>query len=290
MAHPPYVRLRGSARTDKGIQRSNNEDSVHFELHAEQLFAMVADGMGGAAAGEEASRIAVETVNHHFVDYILPMPSLSEDELLERLLSAVQQANQNIIERAKQMPEYKGMGTTLTMALARDGMFLFAHVGDSRAYFIDGYNGSIIQLTADHSFVQALVDAGHIRPDEADHHPMRNVLYRALGQAPDLDVDLISGVSLQSGDRIVLCSDGLTLHVKGHEIAEIALSDDDPDRIAAALIELANQRGGKDNISVVVIVASLDTTTLETEEAELELLDHEDDDPTTPLHSPNGHA
>lgn len=285
----PYIHLRGSARTDKGIQRNNNEDSVFLWMENHQMLAVVADGMGGAAAGEQASRIAVDTVNEQIFEAIISAPMLTEDFVLENLTDAVRHANNNIIERAIELPEYNGMGTTLTLALAREGDFFFAHVGDSRAYFVDGYDGSFMQLTADHSFVQALVDAGHLSADDADSHPMRNVLYRALGQAPDLDVDLISGVRMNHGDRLVLCSDGLTLHVKPYEIAEITLSTDDPDEIAELLIAQANERGGKDNISVVVIVATANLSILETQEAEIELLDLEDDDPTTPMHHPNGH-
>src|SRR5690606_33698150 len=120
---------------------------------------------------------------------------------------------------------------------------IIAHVGDSRAYQIDGATQRITQITADHSFVEALLAAGHITPEQAEDHPMRNVLYRALGQAEDLDVDIYT-VRLEIGDRLVLCSDGLTRHVKPEEIARLALADGNPSRSSQSLIDLANSRGG----------------------------------------------
>lgn len=277
------MRLISSAKTDKGMQRANNEDSVQLWGQEQAVLAIVADGMGGAAAGEEASRIAVDTIQTQLMSAPFKYPTdysrFSENDLLDRMLESVRHANLNIIARAIAMPEYKGMGTTLTMAFARDADVLLAHVGDSRAYLVDGYDHSITQLTADHSFVQALVDAGHITQEESENHPMKNVLYRALGQNSEVDVDLISGVIMNAGDRIIMCSDGLTLHVKTPEIARIALADDDPTMIATHLIALANERGGRDNVSVIVILAQsegiLDEPTPR--------LAWEDDDPTLPL-------
>jgi serine/threonine protein phosphatase PrpC len=124
---------------------------------------------------------------------------------------------------------------------------------------VNGHNGDIIQLTADHSFVQALVDAGHITAEEAEEHPMKNVLYRALGQGDSIEVDVHTDLKLHTGDRIVLCSDGLTLHVRAHEIADIVMEEDDPDICSQRLIDLANSRGGRDNISVIVIYADKET-------------------------------
>jgi serine/threonine protein phosphatase PrpC len=283
------IRLRSSARTSKGRVRQNNEDSVHLWGDEAFVLAVVADGMGGAVAGEEASRIAVETVQEQMVNGIYRKPDdyghLDSYDLAEKLESAVKQANANILKRAIARPEFKGMGTTMTMAFARQSDVVLAHVGDSRAYFVDGHDGSISQLTADHSFVQALVDAGHITAEEAEDHPMKNVLYRALGQAPDVDIDVISdGHLLHVGDRLVLCSDGLTLHVKTPEIGAIAMKDSDPNVISQRLIELANSRGGKDNISVIVIVVEGDGTARTTSDAAMEMdMSFPDDDSTLPM-------
>lgn len=252
------LRLRSSARSDRGRVRQNNEDSVHLWAEDHAILAVVADGMGGAVAGEEASRIAVETIHGKLStsDYRNPddYKYYDAEDLADLLSEAVREANKNIIIRQISAPELKGMGTTITMAFARYGSVILAHVGDSRAYHIDGLDGSIQQLTSDHSFVQALIDAGHITEDQAKDHPMRNVLYRALGQSEDLDVDTLNDIELHSGDCLVLCSDGLTLHVTSDEIAVAAMSSTDPAVIADQLIDLANSRGGKDNISVIVIV------------------------------------
>lgn len=289
MYHPGRrIRLRCSARTDRGQVRQNNEDSIDLWAQESSVLAVVADGMGGAAAGEEASRIAVETIRAKLVTDYYRTPddynNHESDELANLLGDAVRDANQNIINRAIEAPEHKGMGTTVTMAFVRSSQIALAHVGDSRAYYVDASDKSINQLTADHSFVQALVDAGHITEDEAAEHPMRNVLYRALGQSEDLDVDVHANVRFHVGDRIVLCSDGLTLHVLPDEIREAALKFDSPHEISDSLVNLANSRGGKDNVSVIVIIAEeLDEDEVQTLPAEEVDLNFGDDDPTIPM-------
>lgn len=251
------IRLVTSARTDKGRVRQNNEDSIDLWEAGQFVLAVVADGMGGAAAGEEASRIAIETVRKKMTDDHHKAPDDydedDEDSLVEKLVDVVKAANLNIVERAEIEPSLKGMGTTMTLAFARKSYLTLVHVGDSRAYQVDGHDGSIRQLTADHSFVQALVDAGHITQEEAESHPMKNVLYRALGQDPHIDVDSYSDLRLHIGDRLVLCSDGLTLHVKPQEIAQVVMDNAKPEDATKKLLEMANGRGGKDNISVIVI-------------------------------------
>jgi serine/threonine protein phosphatase PrpC len=275
----PAIHLRGSALTNQGRVRQNNEDSVDLWIGERFMMAVVADGMGGAVAGEEASRIAIETIRK-MMSQDMPSPDdyhdMQESDLGTKLRDSVLKANRNIVEQANHNPELRGMGTTLTLAFARQNEITLAHVGDSRAYLVDGQNGDIEQLTADHSFVQALVDAGHISAAEAENHPMSNVLYRALGQGDDIDIDIYEGVRLHIGDRLVLCSDGLTLHLKPHEIADIALADKDPDMIGQNLINLALERGGRDNVSVVVLVVDFDNTELIAEMG-LDNLDVDDD-------------
>ncbi len=246
--------LQVSARTSVGRVRTNNEDSVHLWAIDGVLLMLIADGMGGAAAGEVASHLVVETVQAAFLGEAHgsdTLHTLSESELGRRLSSAITEANQTVLERAHRDPQLKGMGTTSTLALIRANRLLVAHVGDSRAYHVDGRDGSIAQVTHDHSFVQALVASGHITAEQARFHPMGNILYRALGQSPDLEVDLYSRY-LYAGDRIVLCSDGLTRHAEPSEIAEAAISDPNPHIATQTLIELANERGGEDNVSVIV--------------------------------------
>lgn len=256
------IRLRSSAATSTGQVRENNEDNIKLMAGEQFVLAIVADGMGGAAAGEEASRIAVDTIHDDLTTSgqqgYKKFHGMEEDTLTEMLRDAVRTANLNIVERAVTQPAYKGMGTTVTLALIRESHAVIAHVGDSRAYFIDGNDHEIAQITSDHSFVEALVAAGHITREEAEDHPMKNVLYRALGQSEEIDIDFYSH-NLHAGDRLVLCSDGLTRHVRPGEIADIALKEQEPDKISQRLIDLANARGGEDNISVVVVVVEGDS-------------------------------
>lgn len=278
MYHPGRsVRLRSSARTSTGRVRENNEDKI-FLLERESLvLAMVADGMGGAAAGEEASRIAIDTIHEGLLRHDLSsggrLDTMAADILSDTLRHVIRTANFNIVQHAQYVPEMKGMGTTVTLALVRGTYAVIGHVGDSRAYLVDGDDGSISQITSDHSFVEAMVAAGHITRDEAEDHPMRNVLYRALGQTEDVDVDVYHSY-LRTGDRLVLCSDGLTLHVKPHEIAHIA-SEFQPEVASQKLIELTNERGGRDNVSVVVISIEEDDSAQAT--IEVHALSDEDD-------------
>ncbi len=246
----------GSARTNVGQVRENNEDKVSLWGLDGVILAIVADGMGGAAAGEVASRLTVEAVQADFLGASRGsdnLPTLSETDLSSRLVDAIHDANKAVVQRAQDEPTLKGMGTTSTLALIRGNRAMIAHVGDSRAYIVDGKEGWINQVTDDHSFVQALVASGHITPEQAKQHPMGNVLYRALGQSLDLEVDIYTRY-LKAGDRLVICSDGLTRHLQPADIAKIVLENEDPQEATQSLIELANSRGGEDNVSAVVIM------------------------------------
>lgn len=256
---------RVSARSDVGQVRENNEDSIGLWAIEGMLLALVADGMGGAAAGEEASRLTVEAVQADFVGEERGghgLLALAEELIMDKLAEAIQSANQAVIDRVDEDTRLRGMGTTATLAYIYGRRAIVAHVGDSRAYLIDGEQGWINQITSDHSFVEALLTAGHITQEQAAEHPMKNVLYRALGQTPDTTADVYDRY-LKSGDRIVLCSDGLTRHVQPQEIAEVVLREPRPDSATKHLIQLANERGGEDNISLVVIRldATRDATT-----------------------------
>jgi serine/threonine protein phosphatase PrpC len=247
---------RAAALSNVGQVRENNEDRVGLWARQGVVLALVADGMGGAVAGEEASRLVVEAVQADFLGEARgseTLRNLSEDEITEKLRSAVRRANRAVIQRAGEHPEFQGMGTTMTLAFIRDNRVIVAHVGDSRAYLVDGQEGWINQITDDHSFVEALVASGHITSEQAAVHPMRNVLYRALGQMDDTEADLYSR-TLTEGDWLILCSDGLTRHVSPTEIVEITEQNDQPEGVAQALINLANKRGGEDNISAIVIL------------------------------------
>jgi protein phosphatase len=243
------MRVADSAgSTDAGRKRRRNEDSF---VHDPPLFA-VADGMGGAQAGEVASRLAAAAFREfHDADELDPE---------ERVAAIIQEANRRIYERAKSDAQASGMGTTITAALvAEDGVAL-GHVGDSRAYRLR--DGQLEQLTEDHSLVADLVRSGRLTPDEADSHPQRSVITRALGTDPRVDVDTFTA-DVQAGDVFLLCSDGLTTMVADEEITETVARASSLEQATRALVRAANKAGGEDNVTVVLF-------RLEGEPAELE--------------------
>jgi PPM family protein phosphatase len=222
--------------TDTGRKRRRNEDAFVCEP---PLFA-IADGMGGAQAGEVASRLAAAAVRE-------PVPEALAGE--ERIFELVQEANRRVYDRSSTDPNTSGMGTTMTVALAEDGAVAFGHVGDSRAYLIR--DGEMEQLTEDHSLVNELMKSGKLSPEEAEIHPQRSVITRAVGTDPDVDVDTFTVVT-QTGDLFLLCSDGLTDVVAEGEILELVERNrEDIDRALRALVKEANRGGGEDNITVV---------------------------------------
>lgn len=251
------VHIKGSARSSVGRVRSNNEDTVGLWARNGVLLGLVADGMGGAAAGEEASRLSKEAIQADFVGALRGsenLQELSEAEIAQKLRIAIDHANNILLTRIREDHMLQGMGTTSTLALIRGNRAIIAHIGDSRAYLVNGEQGWIHQITDDHSFVEALLASGHITRAQAAIHPMRSVLYRALGQATSMgNADLYTR-DIRPGDRLILCSDGLPRHISDDEIAAIALQDDNPEHIAQTLIDLTNDRGAEDNVSVVVIV------------------------------------
>ncbi len=232
------MRLGESAgRTDPGRVRRRNEDAFVLDP---PLFA-VADGMGGAQAGEVASRLTAAAFREfHDADRLPPD---------ERLQAIVQEANRRIYERGRSDTGLSGMGTTVTAALLTGGKVTIGHVGDSRAYRIR--NGSLEQLTDDHSLVGDLMRSGRLTPEEADAHPQRSVITRALGTDPEVDVDTLA-VEAEPGDLYLLCSDGLTTMVADDDILGILAAAPTLDDAARALVRAANTGGGEDNVTVVL--------------------------------------
>ena len=229
--------LRCIARSHVGLVRAGNEDSGY----AGDRLAVVADGMGGLAAGEVASQIAVEVLAR--LDDALP------DEPLEDLLRrSLDDADRRVAEQVAEDPELAGMGTTVTAVLSDGERVVLAQVGDSRAYLLSG--GRLRQVSHDQTLVQSLVDKGRLTADEAEHHPQRNVILQAVDGQGGLEPDLTT-LELAAGDRLVLCSDGLSGYVSADRIAEVA-AEPDAERAAEALLELALTAGGPDNITVVV--------------------------------------
>jgi PPM family protein phosphatase len=222
--------------TDTGRRRRHNEDAFVSEP---PLFA-VADGMGGAQAGELASSLAAAALTE-----LQEHPGGGE----ERVDELIQQANRRVYERQSQDASASGMGTTMTVALVGDDRVVIGHVGDSRAYLIR--NGKLEQLTEDHSLVAELVRSGKLSPEEAETHPQRSVITRALGTDPDVDVDTFS-IETVPGDLFMLCSDGLTSMVEDDVILQtVEKNRDNLQAAAKALIRAANKGGGEDNITVV---------------------------------------
>ncbi|HEX7311908.1 MAG TPA: Stp1/IreP family PP2C-type Ser/Thr phosphatase [Gaiellaceae bacterium] len=226
---------RSTVATHTGRKRRHNEDAYVLQP---PLFA-IADGMGGARAGEVASSLAAAALQSGEVD----------GNGKERVTALIQAANRSVYERSSQDAEVAGMGTTMTVALVEDATVTLGHVGDSRAYVLR--DGELEQLTDDHSLVAELVRGGKLSAEEAEHHPQRSVITRALGTDPDVDVDTFT-VEAEDGDVFVLCSDGLTDMVGDAEIGEVlADSRENLKEAAEELVRRANKAGGQDNITVV---------------------------------------
>ncbi len=250
--------FRTASCQSAGKERSHNEDTLFVfsgllnGVDSPMSFGLylVADGMGGHQSGEVASRLAVQATSqylmeHLFNSFIFDMQSISDEALNRHLEAAVEEA-QSLIKR-----EVPGGGTTLTLVMGLNDQFFSAHIGDSRLYRINA-QGDLTLLTKDHTLVKRLVDLGEITEEEALRHPERNVLYRALGQKDPIHADL-DQFSLQKGDRLLICSDGLWGVVDEKQLYDLILKADDLDALACDLVNAANEKGGPDNISVVLL-------------------------------------
>ncbi|HET8644524.1 MAG TPA: Stp1/IreP family PP2C-type Ser/Thr phosphatase, partial [Vicinamibacteria bacterium] len=227
-------------------------------VNAEASLFVVADGMGGHAAGEVASRLAVDAINDFIVltsgdDEITWPFGLDENMSYDgnRLKTAVRFANKKVLEATRERTEYEGMATTVAAVLVDGDSANLAHVGDSRVYLLR--EGVLTQLTSDHSWINEQIQSGVISADQARSHPLRNVVTRALGGKPDLQVDM-QVHRMQDGDVLLLCSDGLTTMLPDDEIAQVLSGHvDDMAAAAHALVDAANARGGEDNITVLLL-------------------------------------
>lgn len=233
--------------TDKGIVRETNQDFFAVEKLSENVaFAVVCDGMGGANAGNVASKTAVETICAYVKKSY--RESLTGTALENMLRGALQTANSEVFQIAKRNKEYSGMGTTVVFAFIDNKTGYVLHVGDSRAYLLE--DGKLIQLTVDHSMVQTLVDSGEITADQAKVHPKKNIITRALGINNEVIADL-DVFDLNANTALLICTDGLTNFV-GEELIKTELTNMN-DTIVQRLIQHANDNGGADNITAVVI-------------------------------------
>ena len=240
--------------TDVGRQRANNEDSYLYweaeddqEFHRKGRLAVIADGMGGYEGGQEASRLAVETVRHFYDSNFDGSPQAT-------LLHAFTAAHENIQRYAHDHPQFHGMGTTCTALSIIGRELCFAHIGDTRVYLVR--TDSISRLTRDHSYVGRLVESGIVRSEDAESHPQRHILTAALGSGREIVPDSPQEpIQLEPNDKIVLCTDGLWSLVSEQEIAPIVRSNS-PSDACRALVETALDRGGPDNVTLLILHVS----------------------------------
>ena len=259
------VRASVFGKSDLGRSREHNEDtflvadlstgnaSLQPEVRQHEIgprgsLFMVADGMGGAAAGELASAMAADLIYRHLATAWARDSDATAERFAFRMKEAVELANEQIYGYAREHPEVRGMGTTVTAAGVFGEDLYVAQIGDSRGYLVR--SGEAIQLTKDQSLMQRLVDAGELTEEEAEQSERRNIILQALGPDPRVRVDLTHQV-LRRGDTLILCSDGLSGSVKREEFAQVAAEQKDLPSLCSRLIDLANERGGPDNITVV---------------------------------------
>jgi protein phosphatase len=248
------MKIRSAGSTHVGRVRSSNED--HYGVFDDLLLYVVADGMGGHAAGEVASLMAVQSVRDAFMEAAADstLPSGRDYDPSRRLVWAIEQANQRIYTAGLENQDLAGMGTTVAALWVHHDAAYIAHVGDSRVYRSRG--ATVDQVTADHSLINDYLSRGIMTPDEAAAHPMKHVLIRALGTAPAVSVD-VRRIALESGDLFLLCSDGLSNVVPVGELAAILSKPESADLSAQCqrLIDAANRNGGLDNITAVLVLA-----------------------------------
>jgi protein phosphatase len=238
--------------THPGRRRKENQDYASYKTmenpfrEAPDMLMAVADGMGGHAGGAVAAKMAVEVLMEAYTQ-----SSSLEAAVTERLRQAFVKANAVLLQRSDRDPDLKGMGTTLTAAVIHDAKIFFAHVGDSRGYIYN--NGHLAQFTSDHSLVANLVERGLVRAEDAERHPQANVITRAIGFKAGLSVDADElPVDPEASFHLLLCSDGLYKEVDDKALAAVLSESPEPDAAGAKLVELANQHGGTDNITVLI--------------------------------------
>lgn len=270
---PERVSIAFGGATHAGNVRQNNEDQFliarlaksmevcrsslpesgarHFSEEVGYLL-VVADGMGGAVAGERASAVAVETVEDFTLNtlkWFLHLGGSEEHALLAELRAGIERADREVIERARTDPRLRGMGTTLTMAYGVGRDLFIAHAGDTRAYLF--HDGRLDRVTHDHTLVQLLVDHGALSPEEAKHHKRRNVVTNVVGGPGEGVHADVHKLRVRDGDVLLLCSDGLTEPVDEASVVEVLTAHDDPQAACDALVALARERGGPDNVTAV---------------------------------------
>jgi PPM family protein phosphatase len=238
------VHITSAGRTDVGVIRSGNEDS--YLMVPDRGIFVVADGMGGHAAGEVASDMAV----HYVARELDSLRGLTDEQVAERMRGAIRTANGAIFQRTLTEHDKRGMGTTVTVLTLFESRFLIGQVGDSRAYLLR--DNKLSQLTKDHSYVQEQVDAGYLTPEQARTHPYSNVITRCVGANSDVMPDIYVG-TVRPRDVFLLASDGLTGMLEDYQLAELLSPDRMPEDEVDALVAEANRHGGLDNITAVIV-------------------------------------
>ncbi|MFO1339532.1 MAG: Stp1/IreP family PP2C-type Ser/Thr phosphatase [Burkholderiaceae bacterium] len=245
------MQLEFFSALDTGRARSNNEDAVRIDENL--ALAVLADGMGGYNAGEVASAMTVDCVHDDIARWLAePRGPRDENEIRQALIASAQHANHEVYQASQGKAEYAGMGTTLVTALFNEDRLWVGHIGDSRAY--RWRDGRLEQLSRDHSLLQEQIDAGLLTAEEAAYSMNRNLVTRAVGVEPEVELEVV-GHDLRAGDVVLLCSDGLSDMLPDPAIAQVMRASDSLEMTAQALVAAANAAGGRDNISVVLVRA-----------------------------------
>jgi protein phosphatase len=240
--------MDGYFLTHRGKVRNRNEDAGGIFYNSDgQMLAIVADGMGGHQAGDVASDMAASFIQEKWKE----MDKVEMPGELEKWMSQIiAEVNAAIFEYALNHPQHEGMGTTVVMAVCTEEFITIAHIGDSRCYLLN--EDGLAQITEDHSLVNELVRSGQISKEDAEHHPRKNILLKALGTEQEVSED-VQTLSWEKGDQILLCSDGLTNKIIDEELKDLLSSNKNVDEIANEMLELANDRGGEDNITLAIL-------------------------------------
>jgi PPM family protein phosphatase len=250
MSHKAGVDMKYAGKSHKGMVREKNEDSHNIIdiCGGIPVVFIIADGMGGHNSGGLASRLAVKNAS----EYIKKAPEMiiSNSNIPSAITDIIQATNSSVYESSRQNIENSGMGTTFIIAVAFENKLFIGHVGDSRVYLLR--NDDIIKITTDHSYIEELVKIGSLTREEAENHPKKNIITRALGCFDTLEADIFS-CDIKKGDSFILCTDGLTNMLSEQEIKGAVLDSKTPEKACDLLINMANQKGGKDNITVIVI-------------------------------------
>jgi len=251
ICYDEVVSMEIGVKTSRGKIREVNQDSYYISTDESCPLFIIADGMGGHKAGEIASRMAVEIISSRFLEQIRGKGSkIDDNSIIDAIRDSICKANDEIFEKSIEIEEYSGMGTTLTMAYENNGKLFIGHVGDSRAYLLR--DNHLWQVTKDHSLVEELVKNGSITREEARFHPQKNIITRALGIDKEVEIDLIVKEKLKD-DILILCTDGLTNMLNDDEIRKLLISCDNMQKACEFMVQLSNEKGGLDNISVVAV-------------------------------------